>query len=120
MSWKFSDDKPIYLQIIDIILTSILNGEYAPGSKVPTVRELASDLQVNPNTLQRAFSELEKMEVINVQRTNGRFVTENSQLIDDLRMDNAVQLTINYLGDIKKIGYQKSDAVKLIDNIEEE
>lgn len=120
MTLTFSGDKPIYVQIIDIVLTRILNGEYPASSKIPTVRDLAAELQVNPNTLQRAFSELEKMQIINVQRTNGRFVTSNTQLIEELKEKQAFILTDTYLSDVKKLGYDKKDAIELINNNKED
>ena len=77
MNWKFAGDRPVYQQIMAAIRGAILKGELPPGGKVPSVRDLAAQAQVNPNTMQRALTELERDGLVYSQRTTGRFVTED-------------------------------------------
>lgn len=85
MAYKFKNGIPIYLQIIDELSISIASGKYAPGDKLPSVREFAVDIGVNPNTLQRAFSTMESMGIVHVDRTNGRYVTDDEKVLSELR-----------------------------------
>ena len=85
MNWKFTTEKPVYLQIMDQIRGAVLSGEYAPGAKIPAVRELAAEARVNPNTVQHALHELEQEGLLSAHGTNGRFVTEDEQVLQRLR-----------------------------------
>ena len=80
MAWKFSSDKPVYLQISDKIVKKVLSGEYPVGEQIPTVRQIALEAAVNPNTVQHAFSELENEGLIISKGTMGRFVTEDAEI----------------------------------------
>ena len=82
MNWKFTGDRPVYQQIMAAIRGSILKGELSPGSKVPSVRDLASDAQVNPNTMQRALTELEREGLLVGGGTSGRTVTTNEEILN--------------------------------------
>ena len=81
MDWNFNNDMPIYTQLVDKIKLSIVSGQLAPGDKLNTVRELAAEAKVNPNTMQRAFQELERGGLVFSQRNSGRFVTEDVEAI---------------------------------------
>ena len=96
MGWKFDGNSPIYLQIIERLETGIAAGTYAPGSKMPSVRDLALEAGVNPNTVQRAFAELERDGLLHSQRTSGRFVTDDRQKLSALR----VSLGRKYIGEL--------------------
>ena len=85
MNWKFSGDRPVYQQIMENIRGAVLRGELPPGGKVPSVRDLAAAAQVNPNTMQRAMTELEREGLLVSGGTSGRTVTENPQVLDQLR-----------------------------------
>ena len=85
MGWSFNDSSPIYVQICAIIKSRIASGEYEPGQKLPPVRDLALEAGVNPNTVQRAYSELERDGLVNADRTSGRFVTADGEKITRLR-----------------------------------
>ena len=85
MEWRFADGAPIYQQIVMTIRIGIANGTYPPGGKMPAVRELALEAGVNPNTMQRALSELERDGLLYTARTSGRFVTEDREHLDRLR-----------------------------------
>lgn len=84
MSWSFDDNLPIYLQIIRILKSDLARGKYQPGEKLPAVRELAMAAGVNPNTMQKALSELERDGLVKSQRTSGRFVTEDKEKIMEI------------------------------------
>ena len=96
MGWKFEGNSPIYLQIIERLETGIAAGTYAPGSKMSSVRDLALEAGVNPNTVQRAFAELERDGLLHSQRTSGRFVTDDRQKLSALR----VSLGRKYIGEL--------------------
>lgn len=96
MGWRFEENSPIYLQIIEKLETGIAAGTYAPGQKMPSVRDLALEAGVNPNTVQRAFAELERDGLLHSQRTSGRFVTEDRQKLSALR----VTLGRKYIGEL--------------------
>ena len=85
MAWSFSPHRPVYYQVAERIRQSILSGEYAPGEQIPSVRQLALEAAVNPNTIQHAFSELEDQRLIVSRGTTGRFVTEEISVIDRCR-----------------------------------
>ena len=89
MPWKFATDAPIYLQAAEIIRLRILTGEYPPGGSIPSVRELAQEAAVNPNTMQKALALLESSGLVYTQRTAGRRVTESGELIRCLRLEQA-------------------------------
>ena len=81
MRWEFSNDAPIYTQLIQQIKVGIVAGVFPPGERLPSVRELATEAGVNPNTMQRALAELERDGLVYSQRTAGRFVTEDKEMI---------------------------------------
>ena len=85
MDWKFSADRPVYQQIVSIIRAGILTGELPPGEKIPSVRDLAAEAQVNPNTMQRALTELEREGLLVSGGTSGRTVTENPEVLDEMK-----------------------------------
>ena len=115
MAWRFRDGIPIYQQITERILTDIVSGNCLPGEKLPSVRELAAEAAVNPNTVQKAMAELEAKGLISAQRTAGRFVTEESEAIAQHRREIAREKTSEYLKAISRLGYGSEDAGKLID-----
>ena len=92
MSWNFSNDVPIYLQIMEHFKVQIASGKLEVGDKIPPVRELALEAGVNPNTMQKALSELEREGYLESQRTSGRFVADRGKQIDRLKQDMALEL----------------------------
>ena len=119
MHWNFSEDRPIYAQIIEQIKRAVVSGELKPGDKVPPVRELASDAGVNPNTMQRALSELERSGLLYSQRTSGRFITEDKDLIEKMKAEIASDKVREFLLSMKELGLTRSQTVELIENYEE-
>jgi DNA-binding transcriptional regulator YhcF (GntR family) len=115
MSWNFSDDRPIYIQLMEQIQLRIVSGVYKAGDKLPSVREIASDAAVNPNTMQKALTELERTGLVYSQRTSGRFITEDINMIKDIRNGLAKEQIEKFLYNMKKIGYTKKETIELIE-----
>ncbi len=114
MSWKLDSDRAIYLQLIEEIQMRIVAGFYQPGSKLPSVRELAAEAAVNPNTMQKAFSELEGSGLIITMRTSGRMVTEDTTMIQDLRKKLASEEVKLFFEKMRQYGFNNQEIVNLI------
>lgn len=114
MGWHFDTDRPIYAQLLELIQQRIITGTYGPGEKLPPVRELALEAGVNPNTIQKAMAELERTGLIHAQRTTGRFVTEDAQMIRDLRQQLAVDKIAGFLHDMQELGYERTEILRLM------
>ena len=104
MEWNFKDGVPIYTQIIDEMTMRIASGAYGPGDKLPSVRELAVDAGVNPNTMQRALAELERRGLVYSERTSGRFVTKEETVLSDLHEELAKRYFDELTEKLRKIG----------------
>lgn len=115
MTWEMEPGRPIYIQIVDKISTQIVSGQFKPGDKLPSVREFAAMANVNPNTMQRAFSELEQMNLVLTQRTAGRTVTEDMELIDRVRRELAKEQLTAFISKMHELGYQEPDIKKLFE-----
>ena len=120
MTWQFTDDRPIYIQLMEQIQLKIICGQYKVGEKLPSVRDLASEAAVNPNTMQKALSELERIGLVFSQRTSGRFITEDSNMVENMRKDLAREQIEKFLSNMEKIGFNKKEAIDLIENIARE
>lgn len=114
MAWKFSGDRPVYLQIAERIKKAVLSGIYPPGGQIPSVRQLALEAAVNPNTVQHAFTELEHQGIILSRGTQGRYVTEDTQTIEACRMEMANQYVQVFLKDIEHLGISQEQAIAMI------
>ena len=114
MNWKFSGDRPVYQQIMENIRGAVLGGELPPGGRVPSVRELAMQAQVNPNTMQRALTELERDGLVYSQRTSGRYVTEDQTAITEARHALAADRVRSFLTDMERLGFEKEDLLSLL------
>ncbi len=112
--WQFKNNIPIYQQIIAAIRTGILNGTYPPGSKMPPVRELALQAGVNPNTMQRALSELERDGLLHAERTSGRFVTEDQVVLRTLSQHQADACIQSLFEQLQEMGYTKAGSLERI------
>lgn len=104
MPWKFDGSEPIYLQIADEVIMRMISGQYAPGSKLPSVRELAVEAGVNPNTMQKALGYLEMKQLVHSERTSGRFVTEDQKMLDSLRQEMCARYISACVRQLKRIG----------------
>ena len=114
MEWKYYNPKPIYAQIVDVIRLRIITGAYEPGSRLPSVRELANEASVNPNTMQKALSELEGSGLIYAVRTSGRFVTEDTDEIAASRSSLASQKVAEFLSQMESLGISREEIIELI------
>lgn len=121
MAWNLDSDRPIYFQLVERIQTEIVSGMYPCGYKLPSVRELAAAAGVNPNTMQKAFSELERSGLVITKRTSGRFVSEDKTLIGQVRNTLAKEQLDRFIGNMKELGYQQKEILALIkENFEED
>ena len=109
MPWELDSDRPIYAQIVDRLKHEIVSGFYPPGSRLPSVRDLAAQASVNPNTMQKAFTELERTGLIVTRRTSGRTVTE-----EQVRSELAELQISQFLTRMQHLGYQKDDSIRLL------
>lgn len=114
MAWSFSSDKPVYVQIAQRLTASVLAGEYKAGEQIPTVRQLALEAAVNPNTVQHAFSVLESEGVIVSQGTVGRYVTEDAKVIENCRRQVTEQLVKEFAENIGKLSVSKEQILEMI------
>lgn len=114
MAWDLDADRPIYAQLVERIQMQIVSGQHPAGGKLPSVRELAAVAAVNPNTMQKAFAELERSGLIITQRTNGRTVTEDQQKIRDIKEALAQEHVNNFFTKMKELGYTEQEAIELL------
>lgn len=114
MLWTFRQDAPIYLQLLEQIRLKIVSGEFSPGQKLPPVRELAVDAGVNPNTMQRAMTELERTGLVYSQRTAGRFVTEDAAVLETVRHELARARAEDFRKAMRELGYSAGETVELL------
>lgn len=117
MAWELSNDRPIYSQIVETIKLRIVSGYYPAGEKLPSVRELAAEAGVNPNTMQKAFAELESSGLLTTMRTSGRVVTENGMLIQEAKEAIARNEVEQFLEKMKKLGYEIEEAREFVNRI---
>ena len=120
MDWNFRSDQPIYSQLTQRLTEAIVSGIYAPGEKLPSVHELAVEAGVNPNTVQRALAELERDGLVFSQRTTGRFVTENENMIVNAKLRIADARVGEFLRSMKTLGCNKREVISLIEGAKEE
>ncbi len=113
--WNLDSDRPIYVQLVERLQIQIVSGQYAPGQKLPSVRELAAAVAVNPNTMQKAFAELEGSGLVVTQSTSGRMVTEDSDLIRNTRKRMAIQRAEQFFSGMKELGFAKEEAMALLE-----
>ena len=114
MAWSLDSDRPIYAQLVERIQMQIVSGGYPPGGKLPSVRELAAEAAVNPNTMQKAFAELERSGLIVTQRTNGRTVTEDEELIKSIRRKLAKEHILFFFSKMKELGFTEEEVYQLV------
>ena len=114
MPWDLDNDRPIYLQLMEKIQLDIVAGVYKPGDKLPSVRDLALEAAVNPNTMQKALSELERNGLVHSQRTRGRFITEDEKMLKHLKESLASEHIREFIEKMKQLGFQEEETLRLI------
>ena len=120
MAWALDSGRPIYAQIIERVQLDIITGHYKPGEKLPSVRDLASEAAVNPNTMQKALSELEQSGLLYTQRTSGRFITEDTELIQRMKTTLATMQVREFIHKMRQIGLDDTELLQLIQTIMKE
>jgi len=120
MPWDLNSDRPIYAQLIEQIELKICSGDYALGSKLPSVRDLAQVAAVNPNTMQKALAKLEEDGLLYTHRTSGRFVTEDAQMVKEIKNKLAQSQINEFLHKMKTLGLEKDEIVSTIVTLLEE
>lgn len=114
LSWELVNDRPIWVQLIEQLTRRIVSGEYPPGARVPSVRDLAAEAGVNPNTMQRALSGLEERGLLVAQRSIGRFVTQDATLIVRMRQELAEQELAVFKRRMRLLGYQDQEILEFV------
>jgi len=114
MKWNFTEGIPIYTQIVDEITMRIAGGSYSPGDKLPSVRELAIDAGVNPNTMQKALAELERRELVHSERTSGRYVTEDENILRTLKAELSNKYYVEFEEKLRGIGMTDSEITEAV------
>lgn len=116
MSWSFSNDKPIFQQLKDIIILEIISGRYKPGDRLEAVRDLAVTAGVNPNTMQRALAEIESTGIIYTKRGDGRYVTENTEIISEIRKTYVTGKTRDFIKRLKTLGLNEKEIIQAVED----
>lgn len=112
---EFNDYQPIYQQIMDYIKAKIISGTYPSGERIPSVRDIALELKVNPNTVQRAYQELDREGLTFSRRGLGSFVIEDKDTITNLRKNIGQRLTTEYISEMKKMNYTSHEVIAMIE-----
>lgn len=114
MQWDINSDRPVYIQLIEQIQASIISGYFKPSDKLPSVRDLAAEASVNPNTMQKALSELERTGLVYSNRTSGRYITSDLLLIKELKKQSAKNLVIDFLDKMNQLGYEREEVLSIL------
>lgn len=117
MNFNLNNDLPIYIQIIEYITLEIINGNLKPGEKIPSVREYAALLKVNPNTVAKSLQDLEDKKLVFTERTNGKYVTNDLEIIEHYKKEILVKKVNEFLSDVKAMGYSKEEIIKKIEEM---
>ena len=119
MAWNLQSDRPIYAQLVDQIQRMIVTGIFPAGPRLPSVRALAAEAAVNPNTMQRALVKLEEDGLLYTQRTSGRYVTEETERIMEVKRALAEELIRQFVENMNRLGYTREQSVELLKKEEE-
>lgn len=120
MEWNFTGSRPIWQQLAEQLTLRILKGEYPPGSRLPAVRDIAGQAGVNPNTMQRALADLERQGLLYTNRTSGRYVTEDEEMITKIRERIAEERICAFLESMSQLGFTQEQVLGLIQREREE
>ena len=114
MAINYDTTRPIYEQIIDYILKKLASGEFSAGSKLPSQREMAKVLSVNPNTVQRAYREMEIKDLVETRRGLGTYVTESEAKIEEIRMEMGEEIVESFIEEVRALGFKKAEIDKML------
>jgi len=117
VDYIFDNERPIYVQLLEKLRIEIVSGKLRTGERIPSVRELALTARVNPNTMQKALAELESEGLIYTERTNGKYVTDNKELIEKIKRKLAEEKVNNYINDMKNIGITYEEAIQYLQEL---
>lgn len=117
MNFTFDNERPIYMQLVEQLQIYIVSGKLKPGERIPSVRDLALCSKVNPNTMQRALSELEDLKLIYTERTNGKFVTNDEKLLKSVRDKYAISISKEYMSKMHNLGYDEKEAIECLEKM---
>ena len=120
MKWHIDSERPVYIQLMEQIQSGIISGYFKPGDKIPSVRDLAAQAGVNPNTMQKALVELERTGLVHTNRTSGRYINSDTEIIKNLKEESANSIIMDFLNNMKKIGFKKEETLEIITKIIEE
>ena len=119
MELTFDNNIPIYIQLLEYMKIYLISGVFKCGEKLPSVREFATNFKVNPNTMQKALAELESLKLIYTERTNGKYVTKDEKIIEQLKDEYALTLAKSFFQGMKRIGLGKADSIKYLERIDD-
>jgi GntR family transcriptional regulator len=114
VKWDINTERPVYIQLIEQIQASIVSGYFKSSDKLPSVRDLAAEASVNPNTMQKALSELERSGLIFSNRTSGRYITSDLALIKKLKSQYAKSTIIEFLDKMKQLGFEQEEVLSIV------
>lgn len=114
MTWELQSDRPIYAQLIDQIELMVCTGIFPPGSRLPSVRDLAKEAAVNPNTMQRALAKLEEDGLLYTNRTSGRFVTEDMKMVQEVKRKKAQDHIHYFLNKMTELGFDRTEIINIL------
>lgn len=117
MQWVLDSERPVYIQLVEQIQAGIVSGQYKPGDRLPSVRDLAAEATVNPNTMQRALAELERVGLVYANRTSGRFITADEAMIGKLREQSAQEQAAAFLEKLQQLGFDPRQALALLEQV---
>ena len=117
MPWTLDNDRPIYLQLMERLKQDIASEIYKAGDKLPSVRELALDAAVNPNTMQKSLSELERLGLVYAYRTSGRYITEDTNILKKMKTDMATEHIEDFFQKMNSLGFDKKETLELVKNM---
>jgi DNA-binding transcriptional regulator YhcF (GntR family) len=120
MKWNIDSERPVYIQLVEQIQAGIISGFFKPGDKLPSVRDFAANAGVNPNTMQRALTELERNGLLYTNRTSGRYITSDLKMIKELKRQSAKDITVGFLEKMKQLGFKEEESLEIVINIVKE
>lgn len=117
MKWELDSERPVYIQLIEQIQAGIISGYYKPGDKLPSVRDLAAEAAVNPNTMQKALVELERIGLLYTNRTSGRLITSDEAIIKKLKSMSAKELVQDFITRMKQLGFEPEETLTIVTEV---